>query len=370
MALELSRFAPNLDLSQRSPRPEVVRLLLLGDTYFGESYGAGRGILRSRGYSAGFQPFLHLLNRADLVMTNLETPLTKSTQSPFRHLRPYLHRGHPEKTLEALQSANIGCVNLANNHFMDYGAAGASDTLDALDAAQLPYIGAGRNAASASRPFVVSIGSFSSLKYVIVINGFGYYPTFQEQFSAYADQARPGTNALDATRLAEDIATIRLHLSSALIVLVTHWRRDYKWASRQQRALARAAVQAGCNIVLGHGSHMMQEIEFVENFPVVHGLGNFIFNSGGRYALYGAPPFSFMAEIAISITDDKPVLKLYPIFSDNRQTDYCPRYVTAEEFQQVWELQRLRSNLRDRFEDVISKGRDEVGWFLLLQGSA
>ena len=315
-----------------------------------------------RGYKAGLEPFRPILEAADSVVVNLETPLTTRNVSPFVNLRPYLHRGDPEKTIEALRSAKIRCVTLANNHFIDYGAGGASDTLKALETAGLSFIGAGCNSVAASRPLVVTKPHSRD---IVIFNGFAYYQDFDENFAAYADQERPGTNQLDKARITADIAATRQHSPTALIIVVAHWRRDYKWASQRQRALATAAIEAGCDLVLGHGSHMMQEIDIISGRPVVHGLGNFVFNSPGRYAKHGVPPFSLLAEITIVAASASPiVLRLYPIVTDNKKTDYRPRYVTDREFTKVMDLQRNRSNLGERFDEIVSNGRDEFGLFL------
>jgi poly-gamma-glutamate synthesis protein (capsule biosynthesis protein) len=41
-----------------------------------------------------------------------------------------------------------------------------------------------------------------------------------------------------------------------------------------ERALAHAAIDAGCDIVLGHHAHIVRGIEMYRDKPIFHGLGN------------------------------------------------------------------------------------------------
>ncbi len=74
----------------------------------------------------------------------------------------------------------------------------------------------------------------------------------------------------------------------------------------------------------------MQEVEAYRGRWIVYSIGNLHFNSPGRYALFGKDPYSFVGALDIRNAGGTATLRLrlYPIVSDNLQTDYQPRPVT------------------------------------------
>ena len=65
----------------------------------------------------------------------------------------------------------------------------------------------------------------------------------------------------------------------------------------------------------------------------MYGIGNFVFNSPGRYRKRRVDPFSLIARLIIEERD--LTLRLYPIFTDNRVTGYRSRFADRSEFEQV-----------------------------------
>jgi poly-gamma-glutamate capsule biosynthesis protein CapA/YwtB (metallophosphatase superfamily) len=117
-------------------------------------------------------------------------------------------------------------------------------------------------------------------------------------------------------------------------------------------------------LVLGHGAHNLQQVQRRSNRWVAFGLGNFVFNSPGRYTKSGAPPFSLVARL---IARPGPAawsvsVRLYPTVSDNRLTDYHPRFTTEAEFTHVRELLAAR-----RRGSPLPVGKDRYGQYLRLR---
>src|SRR5699024_10381105 len=133
--IETSLYAVKWKTSGRQDR---FNLLLLGDTAFGAGYQEARAdrgrtnFLKKYGYDHGFVRVDPFLQGSDLVVANLETPLTTRRDSPFEDIRTYIHYDDPELSLRHLRAHNIGAVTLANNHTHDMGEAGLLDTLKAL----------------------------------------------------------------------------------------------------------------------------------------------------------------------------------------------------------------------------------------------
>ena len=104
-------------------------------------------------------------------------------------------------------------------------------------------------------------------------------------------------------------------------------------------------ARAGADLVIGHGAHSLQEVERVGQMWTVFGLGNFVFNSRGRFGLFGAPPFGLIAKMTVRRSGDSltKTLRLYPIVVDNKATDFQPRFVDRKEFNDVVALLQQRS---------------------------
>ena len=91
-------------------------------------------------------------------------------------------------------------------------------------------------------------------------------------------------------------------------------------------------------MVIGHGSHMFQEIEKFKGKWIIYSLGNLVFNAPGRYQKKNIHPYSMVAMFDINEQGNNSVinLKLYPILSDNHETNYQPRFVNSKEIKTVY----------------------------------
>jgi poly-gamma-glutamate synthesis protein (capsule biosynthesis protein) len=89
------------------------------------------------------------LRRPDARIINLATAITTSEDAwPGKRAH---HRMHPANTA-CLVTAGVDCAVLANNHVLDWGYAGLTDTLAALRMAGIETAGAGHDASEAARP--------------------------------------------------------------------------------------------------------------------------------------------------------------------------------------------------------------------------
>src|SRR5271166_5045835 len=98
---------------------------------------------------------LEILNEAavDVRLINLETTITADGQ--FADRKPVCYRMHPDN-LPALTALRPDVCALANNHILDFGYQGLTDTVTALDRAGIQGVGAGADLLTARRPAVVS----------------------------------------------------------------------------------------------------------------------------------------------------------------------------------------------------------------------
>lgn len=325
-------------------------IMFVGDTGFGENYQEARAkkgeenILKSRGYNYPLAKINSLLQKPEMVLANLETPLTDLTESPFINMKSWVHRGDKKQTTDCLLHHNIKFVTLANNHSFDYGQAGFRETIEALDISGIKYVGAGLDDKTSRQPllleFPVKDGRNERLA---IFAAYQWSRKAQEQFDLFSGNGKGGINPMHTENLKNKISKLRKEDSDITIIVCPHWGQNYQWASPFQKETAGILLNAGADLIIGHGAHMMQELEKIGNKWAVFGLGNFMFNSPGRYAKFKAPPFSFVAELIFKPGNNK-TLRLYPIVTDNQITNYQTRCVSAKEFQQVCEHLKTKNN--------------------------
>jgi len=330
-------------------------ILFGGDTAFGESYESHRkGLLRHRGYNYSLERLRPMMEAADFCVLNLETPVCRPLTSPLEGKKKPLHWAHITQTPATLRAHGVRLVTLGNNHAMDYGAAGLEETFRALRSHQMEWIGAGTNLLEATRPWVAELSMAGRRQYLAVLGGFQYHTSYRKQFDFYATANRPGVARLDELTLARQMKSLKAMYPGVFIVVFPHWGRDYAWKEAKQTGFARRLTDAGADLILGHGAHRFQEIESYRGRWIVYGLGNFVFNSPGRYVETQSPPYSLVA--LLTFRESAPSLKLYPILSDNHLSGYQPGPLDAAEFDDSLRLLRERGCV---FSPRV--GKDRVG---------
>nr|MCS5612248.1 CapA family protein [Candidatus Poribacteria bacterium] len=267
---------------------------------------------------------------------------------------------------KTLKKYNIHCVSLANNHTMDYGLKGLQQTMAVLGKHQIQWFGAGLNASQASQPIYKKFAIGQKTFQLIVIAGFEHRNHYNTRYNYYATENIGGVNKWKPREAIDQLGQIRQSNAEAFIVAYPHWGKDYSFKTRKQTKLAHTLIDAGADLVIGHGAHILQEIENYHGHWILYNLGNFVFNSSGRYQKRKADPFSLTARLNISYQKNGLALELvlYPIFSDNRLSNYQPRPVTEKEMDKVQDIifQRSPPYLRQKMRI----GRDETGFFLAL----
>lgn len=251
-----------------TPRPSPensITLVAVGDIMLG---GTAEEIMLKNGYDYPFKHTRQLLSNAEIVIGNLEGPLTNH-QIPETPDKQYLFRSPPQAVAPALRRAGFNAMNLANNHILDYGVTGMNDTLQSLDQSGIIGVGAGQNLSEARTGRIIRTahGDVALL---------GYSLTFPESF--WATDTQPGTAFGHRKQIVEDIQ--RLSQQVDYIVVSFHWGREKAETLRPyQPRLARAAIDAGADIVLGHHPHILQAVETYKQGLIIYSLGNYVFGS-------------------------------------------------------------------------------------------
>jgi UDP-N-acetylmuramyl pentapeptide synthase/acylphosphatase/poly-gamma-glutamate capsule biosynthesis protein CapA/YwtB (metallophosphatase superfamily) len=349
-------------------------LTLCGDTSLGDSYLNARGTGSSayqrllKNPSSFFEQARSLISDTDCLLVNLETSLVTGLQSPFENAKPYIVWDDPERTLAILKEIGVQAVNLANNHTKDFGKLGLLQTITRLKKSGFSVFGAGKSLREASRPFKWRIRCNGEALSVFVVGAYEIRRHYREQFDYYAKADSPGVNPLSYQRVSDRIRRLRAANPDALIIACPHWYRNYRWVGDKQNAISSALISAGADLVIGHGAHMLGQCHWSDGGTQVLSLGNFVFNSPGRYAAFSAPPYSLVARLELTAENDgwSSELRLYPIVTDNRRTKFRVQPVDQPLLTEVYSLLSEKAPDSGSFRSNFKPAEDDYGQHIKL----
>jgi len=209
----------------------------------------------------------------DLRIANLETSITLSEAYETKGIN---YRVSP-RNAACLRSAGIDCCALANNHVLDWGAAGLVDTLNALEDMSIIAVGAGRNHDEARRAAIFDIPEKSR----IVVVAYGL-PTSGVPCNWAATNDRSGVNFLpdlsdgSIAHICEALEPIRK--KGDVVIVSLHWGPNWGYEIREeQRRFAYALIdRGGVSIIHGHSSHHPKALEVYNNRLILYGAGDFL----------------------------------------------------------------------------------------------
>jgi poly-gamma-glutamate synthesis protein (capsule biosynthesis protein) len=223
--------------------------------------------LKKYGPDSFFVNVKTLLSQADLCVGNLEGPLGNEGQIYVDKKYTFLT---PPEAAQGLLNAGFKILTLANNHAMDFGPDAMNSTLAALDALGLKHAGEGQDETAARQSAVVEVAD----RRIAVL---AYSLTYPSEF--WAGVSKPGTAQGDGYDIRQDVAAAR-QAGADLVFVCIHWGQEGKTTLRgYQPSLAKVALDAGADAVIGHHPHIWQALGVLHGKPVAYSLGNFVFGS-------------------------------------------------------------------------------------------
>lgn len=292
-----------------------LTIQFVGDTMLGD---AAKPMLIRKGYDRPFRPAMRATLDGDYVMGNLEAPVTRHAV-PLDPTKDYNYVIDPV-AVGALKRAGIDGFTLANNHAMDSGVTGLTDTLTYLRQASMEAVGAGVNLARAEQPLLLQ-SSAGTVGIVALGEGFGS--------RIRAEDAQAGTAQFSPETVQRGIDLARAAGADWVIAFV-QWGDNYLPVNAEQRHWARMLVRAGYDAVVGAGSHTAQPISFIDGVPIVYSLGNFAFTTPGRFDSYGVSGRGLILDVELSKTEGVR-LSVRCILTNNDVVHYRPRLCGARE---------------------------------------
>jgi hypothetical protein len=205
-----------------------------------------------------------LIKGADLAIANFENPAPDN----FRyHTTGTVFSADPA-LIKGLADAGIDYVGIANNHIRDAGGLGILQTIENLRRFGIRSSGAGKDIAAARTPAIMDEGG---IKVAILA-----YDTIAKVYAANPDRA--GSAIMSAKVLKTDVKKAR-QAGADLVIVFPHWGTEYDPTPFPgQQALARAAIDAGADLVIGNHAHWAGAMEVYKGKPIWYALGNFVFD--------------------------------------------------------------------------------------------
>lgn len=242
----------------------VVKMAFVGDVMFASKVD---DLLKKNGYDYPYKYVKSYLEKADIAVANLETPVTTKGEAQKKE---YVYRSSPF-ALPEMKKAGIDLVNLANNHSMDYGQEGLIDTLTLLDEQGIKHVGAGMNSAEAYSHVLLEQNG-------IKIAFLGFSRVVPET-SWYAGKSKPGIAETYSTKLPTE-AIAKARGEADLVVVILHWGEERKdRPAKIQTDLAHQYIDEGADLVIASHPHVLQGLEQYKGKWIAYSLGNFIFTT-------------------------------------------------------------------------------------------
>jgi hypothetical protein len=273
-----SVIAENLD-SVKSNRDDTVCIAAVGDIMLGSIVPEG-WIPPNNDCTPFFKPFISILSSADITFGNFEGVFTdtKAGMKKCNDPKWCYTFGIPTKYVDCFLDAGFDVMSLANNHAYDFGEIGLKNTIKVFTENKLHFAG----------PLTHPHDTFS-------VKG------IKIGFCAFA----PNWGTCQITDIKGMQKTVGYLDSICDLVIVSfhggaegpdyeHVTRKYETYLGQNRGnvydFAHKAIDAGGDVILGHGPHITRAIELYKDKFIVYSMGNFATFRFVRHGPYGMAP--------------------------------------------------------------------------------
>jgi len=233
----------NLDQPSPTPTPPAqITLIATGDLSL--SREINYIIIQKENPYFPFEKIAPIIKEADWATANLEGPVIENC--------PVLRSGYKFcgqiQNINGPLQAGFDAFSLANNHIGNFGPEGITQTTKELENRNIKYFGLGKT-------------DFETIKGIDLV------------FLGFDDTLAP----LDKTKLQAEIKKVDPRVD--WVIVNFHWGEEYQeQPSFRQKEIAKLAIEAGADIIIGHHPHIVQPLEHAKNKPIFYSLGNFVFD--------------------------------------------------------------------------------------------
>jgi hypothetical protein len=253
------------------PSRKSVTIAWVGDTVLASKYGtppqAGR---------RSMAPVVGPLRSADIAFGNLEETLSSLPESKCGRSPDCFAFQAPPSYAKLMHSAGFDVMNLANNHADDFGVAGERSTERALRRAEVRWTG---------RPGQITVLRRAGLR--VALLGFAPYRWASRIERIGVAKALVRTAAGEA-----DLVVVAMHAGAegSTATHVPYGTETFLGENRgDSRRFAHAVIDAGADLVVGSGPHVIRGLERYHTRLIAYSTGNFAgyknFGTGGTLSL-------------------------------------------------------------------------------------
>lgn len=263
---------------------------------------------------------MRMMQDSDILMMNNEFVYSNGGEAiPGK---AYTFRANPER-IQILEEFGADIVSLGNNHTYDFGQEGLLDTLDELDEAGIPYLGAGRDLDEAKK-IVYFVANGKKIAFVAA--------TEIERTKNYTKEATEHSAGVLKTLYPQTFCEVIEEAArySDYVIAVPHWGSEGTlYPDASQLRLAKLYEAAGADVIIGGHPHRLQGAGFINETPVAYSIGNFWFSTGTLYTT--------LAQVVID-ADGSLTLKFLPceqkdlttsLITDKTEKDEFYHYIAA-----------------------------------------
>ena len=318
-----------------TPPPETsIVITLAGDALLGSEDSLRRqaasfdSVVAAEGSAYPLRHFADLFATDDVTYLNLECVLKDDSKDKTEG-RLYNFRG-PTAFTEILTAASVEHVNIANNHYIDYGFSGRSSTRAALTAAGITYSGYTHTWIYEKDGVKIGFG--------------GIRETSWKQ-----DRSQP----------AREIQALR-DAGCSYILYACHFGTEYEPGHNAfQTEMAHAILDAGADCIVGTHPHVVQGIESYGGKPIFYSLGNFVFGGNLQPTDYDGLAVRLTLHFAHGVCDGVQAA-LIPLMTSGVQdgtTDFCPVPAMGQDKARI--LSRIQDDSALTITEVLTFDRKE-----------
>jgi poly-gamma-glutamate synthesis protein (capsule biosynthesis protein) len=284
----------------------------------------------------------------DVRIINLETAITTSDQPWPKGIN---YRMHPANA-PCLKAAGVHVCALANNHVMDWGVLGLSETLQCLEKARIQTAGAGMNQAQAEGPALVkTAGTRRVLVFALGTSDSGIPREWAAGPQRPGVAMLPSFGAAEVERLGARVRAVKR--SGDIAVLSIHWGSNWGYhIPEEHRTFAHAVLErAGIDLVHGHSSHHPRPMEVYQGRLVLYGCGDLIndYEGIGGYEEFRS---HVVASYIAALEEDGRLNALELQIFETRRL----RLERASQQNTVWLAGRLNQSMRDFGSRLVVRG--------------
>ena len=292
LVASLASITSGTSQTSATSRTSATSILFTGDILLDRGV---RKVIEHHGIDYLFTRQMDSLFRASqVVVGNLECPAT-SIKAPIQ--KRFIFRGEPE-WLYALKKHGFTHLNLANNHSIDQGRKGLTDTKENILKAKLEPVGMGKNLQEAAQPTLLT----SHPRKVWLIASLGMA---LENFAYLSD--RPCVNTERTQEIITRIRDIKQKDPQAVVIVSIHWGGEHTLKPvPSQRLDAHRLINAGADALICHHTHTLQTIERYKGRDIYYSIGNFIFDQQ-------KPLNSKACVVKVEVTKDNVKTQALPI---------------------------------------------------------